>query len=149
MRKDQGSNETENTTEVDNTNRKGSSKRCLYKMAREIVRKVLGSEKTPEKCKNVTIRKALYEKKKVTWNLWTGPIKKALVEKLFRVCRPKTKHAHALRIILEEEFPELFGFGQLFNTREKKNKNKTRKNKAYINENRLVFESQSKYPVLH
>ena len=87
----------------------------IYEIAQSTVRNVIDS-KNPK-------MSLVLETGKISWNKWTRDFKRALVERLFLECglktkgsRPTLQHVQAVREILAEKYPALFGFGVLYDS---------------------------------
>ena len=86
----------------------------VYEVARNTVKNVI-NEANPK-------TKAVLETGKISWNKWTRDVKKSLVDRLYIECsmkglNPQLKHAQAVREVLAEKYPDLFGYGILFDTK--------------------------------
>ena len=91
----------------------------IYEIAQSTVRNVIDS-KNPK-------MSSVLETGKISWNKWTRDFKRALVERLFLECglktkgsRPTLQHVQAVREILAEKYPALFGFGVLYDSKKHK-----------------------------
>ena len=59
----------------------------------------------------------MYESKKVSWKSWSA-IKMNLVSKLVDLLeKPRYEHVKAIRIVLNDTFPAVFGYGLLYNAK--------------------------------
>ena len=99
-------------------------------IARDVIQNILGKK---EDLKNypchVSLHHAIHVKKRpLEWNQWTLGAKKLLVEELFnlhadRVGKtenqvfPKRSFSKALRIEMNHLYPEVFGYGLIFNAK--------------------------------
>ena len=99
-----------------------------YTIAREVIENILGDK---EDLKNYPCHVSLYHaihvtKKPLEWSKWTADVKKLLVEELFNLhgiavgktdkkVFPNRKFSKALRIEMNRLYPEIFGYGLMFN----------------------------------
>ena len=96
------------------------SKSCHYDVARASIFRALGN---PDDMENVDeeLRFQIYEAKKINWKFYTQKIKPALLKGLYNEFSyrrkyeyPKQKNIRAMREKLNELFPDLLGFGKLY-----------------------------------
>ena len=99
-----------------------TSRSCHYTVARATIFRVLGN---PNDSDNVPcdeeLKLQVYEAKKIDWKFYTNKIKKPLIKNLYNEFfkrgkneYPKQKNIRALREELNDLFPDLFGFGKLY-----------------------------------
>ena len=100
-----------------------SSRSCQYDVARASIFRVLGK---PDDLENFPcdeeLRLQVYGAKKISWKDYTRKIKMALLKSLYNEFsyrgkseQPKQKNIRAMREVLNELFPDLLGFGKLYN----------------------------------
>ena len=99
-----------------------ASRSCHYDVARKTIYRVLGN---PNELENVPcdeeLKLQVYGAKKISWKFYTNKIKIALIKNLYNEFSygrkneyPKQKNIRALREKLDELFPDLLGFGKLY-----------------------------------
>ena len=99
-----------------------------YTIARDVILNILGDKDdlTNHPC-HVSLHHSIHvTKKPLEWPKWTNDVKKLLVEELFNLHAqrvektdekvfPKRKHSRALRIEMNCLYPNIFGYGLMFN----------------------------------
>ena len=99
-----------------------ASRSCHYTVARKTIFRVLGN---PNDLGNspcdAELEFQVYGAKKIDWKFYTNKIKLALIRNLYNEFPsrgkkeyPKQKNIRALREVLNDLFPDLFGFGKLY-----------------------------------
>ena len=99
-----------------------ASRSCHYDVARATIFRVLGNPNDLENSPcDEELRLQVYEAKKISWKFYTLKIKIALIKNLYNEFSyrrknefPKQKNIRALREVLNELFPDLLGFGKLY-----------------------------------
>ena len=114
------------------------SKSCHYTVARATIFRVLGN---PNDLGNspcdTELELQVYGAKKIDWKFYTNKIKKALINNLYNEFSkqrkneyPKQKNIRALREELNDLFPNLLGFGKLYDKAKVKDAYQTNKKRA-------------------
>ena len=115
-----------------------ASRSCHYTVARKTIYRVLGN---PNDLGNSPcdeeLKLQVYEARKIDWKFYTNKIKKTLIKNLYNEFskqrkndHPKQKNIRALREELNELFPDLFGFGKLYDKSKFTNAYQTNRKRA-------------------
>ena len=115
-----------------------SSRSCQYDVARASIFRVLGN---PDDLENVPcdeeLKLQVYGAKKISWKFYTLKIKTALIKNLYNELSyrgkheyPKQKNIRAMREVLNDLFPDLLGFGKLYNKSKLKDAYQTNKKRC-------------------
>ena len=99
-----------------------ASRSCHFDVARKTIYRVLGNPNYLDNSPcDAELEFQVYGAKKISWKFYTNKIKIALIRNLYNEFSsrgkneyPKQKNIRALREELNELFPDLLGFGKLY-----------------------------------